>query len=130
MTGGGNDIIQTPGMQAQCRQSTDACKDKLKAIGDALEKLWQKMYEKGVQDVIYIGYADAANNSGEETTDLGEQGVKEICERVPLNCHQLDTTPLVGNNGIAIDGVHPTSAANRRIATAVLKMMEERKMRR
>jgi lysophospholipase L1-like esterase len=29
-----------------------------------------------------------------------------------------------------LDGIHPTAAANKRIAQALLKMMEERKIRR
>jgi lysophospholipase L1-like esterase len=42
--------------------------------------------------------------------------------------HNLQTTELV--MGQLVDGIHPTAAANSRIADALIKMMEERKMRR
>jgi lysophospholipase L1-like esterase len=129
MAAGGNDIIQTAGMQEDCRNNGNRCKQKLKEIGEALKQLWAKMAANGVQDVVHITYATDAGSSGPYASDASKNGVLEICNAAPLNCHILETTALVRGDYI-LDGIHPTRAANDRIAKAILELMEKRKMRR
>lgn len=128
MTGGGNDILQNPELQADCEEGGDACAAKLAEISAALESLWQRMADNGVEDVIYIGYASDAGSSAEDITNVNKNGVAELCAAAPLNCHIIDSTPLV--MGDFTDGIHPTRAANDRLARAIYELMEERKIRR
>src|SRR5690606_22421842 len=129
MTAGGNDIIQTPGMQADCAKGGDRCKQKLKQIGEALAALWAKMAAAGVQDVVHIMYATDAGSSGDAASDASKNGILEICNAAPLNCHLLETTSLVKGDYI-LDGIHPARGANDRMAKAILELMEKRKVRR
>ena len=129
MTGGGNDIIQTAGLQDDCKKGGDACKEKLAEIADAMKKLWAKMATAGVQDLVYIGYSKDAGSSGEAASDPAMNGIKKVCDEATLFCHIIDSTPLV-NKQLILDGIHPTQAANDRMANAILTLMEQRKVRR
>lgn len=122
MTGGGNDIMFDGG---SC-STKEACEMKLAEISAALNTLWSKMSADGVKDVIYIQYSEDAGATPKENRGQGKP--IPICLTGPIICHTLATTDLV--MGQLLDGIHPTSAANTRIAKAVLMMMEERKIRR
>ena len=100
--------------------------EKLAEISAALDKLWSKMSADGVKDVIYIQYSEDAGATPKENRGQGKP--IPICQTGPIICHTLATTDLV--MGQLLDGIHPTAAANTRIAKALLKMMEERKVRR
>jgi hypothetical protein len=130
MTGGGNDIIQNASLQTSCQMGGDACKQVLIKISDALDSLWTQMAEYGVQDIVYIRYT---NNTG--TIDPSLQGDKglptpKICLSGRVRCHSVETTDIVAATDLAVDGIHPLSAANTRIAKRVFDLMTSQGIRR
>ena len=122
MTGGGNDVMFSGGCN-----TAELCEMSVAAIQEALNTLWTEMADDGVKDVIYIQYSEDAGTAPEGTRPKMTKPVP-ICLTGRILCHTLPTTELV--MGQLVDGIHPARAANDRIAMAVLKMMEERKMRR
>ncbi|MET0339793.1 MAG: hypothetical protein ABW252_02280 [Polyangiales bacterium] len=132
MTGGGNDVIQTPGMQADCKRSGNNCATLLKKIGTELVGMWEKMGAAGVQDVLYVGYSESAGDAGPSAPTPLKNGIAELCAaQTSIRCHILDTTPLVPEfGGLAIDGIHPVAAANDRIAKAIVAKLEAEGIRR
>jgi hypothetical protein len=81
----------------------------------------------GVKDIVLIQYsADAGTAPTTTRPTMIEEA--PICKSGMIFCHYLATTDLV--MGSLVDGIHPSSAANDRIAAALIKLMEERKMRR
>jgi lysophospholipase L1-like esterase len=130
MTAGGNDIIQNAGLQEDCKNGGDTCKAKLEEIGKALQTLWAKMAAAGVQDIVHVLYANSAGD-GLKDADANNMGLQKLCDAVPAptRCHLVGTDDLVMNS-IAIDGIHPTTAANDRMAKAIYQLMEKERMRR
>jgi hypothetical protein len=129
MTGGGNDIIQVPGLRDDCMNGGMQCDMVLIEILDKLTDMWTQMATDGVQDVIYVQYS---NPEGENVTfsRTNGDGVPKRCEEVPapLRCHLLETLDIV--MGDIPDGIHPSAAAYNRIGEAVYKMMVDEGMRR
>lgn len=133
MTGGGNDIIQgSAALQESCRQGTQLCNETLTKIGGTLLNLWLKMKDAGVQDIIYVLYAKAANTGRLKDPEKNNEALNMLCATVPspTRCFTVNTDALVGNNGLAADGIHPTSAANRRVAQAIHDLMVKEGIRR
>jgi lysophospholipase L1-like esterase len=122
MTGGGNDIMFSGGCNTK-----EACAESVAAIQAALDELWTEMAADGVKDVIYIQYSEDAGTAPSGTRPDEVKPVP-ICLTGKILCHVLPTTDLV--MGRLVDGIHPSAAANDSIAEALLKLMEERKMRR
>jgi hypothetical protein len=127
MTGGGNDVIQNPGLQSDCMMDGPQCMQFRMDLVAALDKLWTQMAMDGVQDIIYVRYA----SNGMMMTMSGSAAslIPSICTTGKVRCHSLDTTDLV-NGEIAGDGIHPLVTANDRIAKALVDMMESEGMRR
>jgi len=131
MTGGGNDVIQNPTLQASCMMNGPECKQLGKDIVAALDKLWSEMSDDGVQDVIYIQYSKAASSGGSSMTDAGPPpDPPQICLKGPIRCHSVATTDLVTANDLAADGIHPLVTANQQIAQRVFDLMTKEGMRR
>lgn len=122
MTGGGNDVMFSGGCN-----TAERCEMSVAAIQEALNTLWTEMADDGVKDVIYIQYSEDAGTAPSGTRPKTTKPVP-ICLTGRILCHTLPTTELV--MGQLVDGIHPARAANDRIAEALLKMMDERKMRR
>jgi hypothetical protein len=129
MTGGGNDIIQVPGLRDDCAAGGMQCAEVTTMILDRLSALWEEMAADGVQDVIYVQYSNPEGNNVDFSLPSGD-GVGPRCEDVPapLRCHRLETLDIV--MGDIPDGIHPSGPAYDRIGQAVLDMMVERGMRR
>lgn len=129
MTGGGNDIIQVPGLQEDCDAGGDTCGTEIGKILDSLSSLWAEMAADGVQDVIYVQYSDPEGNDIDFVVPDGD-GVPKRCAEVPapLRCHRLETNVLVMQD--IPDGIHPSAAGYTRIGEAVYEMMVEQGMRR
>lgn len=126
MTAGGNDIIQDGDLQQDCVDGGAKCKAKLEEIGTALKTLWGKMAAAGVKDIIHVAYAKSAG-AGFKDAEENAKNLAALCAAVPAptRCRIVATDDLVGGrSGIAIDGIHPTRAANDRIAAALYKLME------
>ncbi len=129
MTGGGNDIIQNPTIQSDCQMGGDMCKALLMQISQALETLWTEMASDGVQDVVYIQYADNVGSTAQSLRGDAGVAAPSICLTGKIRCHSVDTTAAVMSQ-IAADGIHPLQAANQRIATQVYDLMVQDGMRR
>jgi lysophospholipase L1-like esterase len=123
MTGGGNDIMFSGGCN-----TAEACAQSVMMITMRLNALWTTMSNDGVKDVIYINYSRDAGTAPEGTRPTEPPPPPAICVSGPIRCHSLQTTDLV--MGQLLDGIHPTSAANGRIAMAVLDLMEMQGIRR
>jgi hypothetical protein len=126
MTGGGNDIIQNPTVQAACNEGTQACVDLLNRISDTLNELWTEMAADGVKDVIYIRYSKDAGSTSDKVR--GMQKPIEICSSGKIRCHSIDSTEAVMAE--LQDGIHPTRAANDRLAKVIWQVMETEGVRR
>lgn len=126
MTGGGNDIIQNAAVQASCDTGGEECKAKLAEIAAALDTLWSEMSADGVKDVIYVRYARDAGSTDDSVR--GEAEPPPICIAGPIRCHSIDTTEAVMAE--LQDGIHPTRAANDRIALVINEYMIEKGIRR
>jgi GXWXG protein/Domain of unknown function (DUF4334) len=124
MTGGGNDVMFTAG---SC-STPEACAEFSVKITDALDALWTKMADDGVQDVIYVQYSDNAGSTPAENRGGAAKPVP-ICYTGRISCHTVPTTDLIARSDLA-DGIHPGTAGNNRIAKRVLGLMAERKVRR
>ncbi len=129
MTGGGNDIIQVPGLREDCAMGGSQCGMVLGQILDRLSELWMEMAADGVADVVYVQYSNPEGNNVDFRTPDGD-GVEKRCAEVPspLRCHRLETLDIV--MGDIPDGVHPSAAGYDRIGDAVHKLMVEQGMRR
>jgi len=123
MTGGGNDIMFSGGCDTK-----EACAMNVQRIADMLDELWTKMSDDGVLDVVYIQYSKNAGTAPSENRPAVAP-TPGICIRGPLRCHSMSTTELVAATD-TVDGIHPTSAAADRIATAVVELMETEGIRR
>jgi hypothetical protein len=129
MTGGGNDIIQNPTLQSDCQMGGAMCKQTLDQIGQALNTLWTQMAADGVQDIVFINYADNVGSTAQSLRGDGGVPTPSICFSGKVRCHEVDTTAAVMSQ-IAADGIHPLQAANQRIATQVYALMTQEGMRR
>ncbi len=129
MTGGGNDIIQVPGLRDDCTAMGARCEMVTQQIVDRLTKLWDQMAADGVQDVIYVQYSNPEGQNVDFAMKNGD-GVKKRCESVkaPLRCHRLETLDIV--MGDIPDNIHPSGAAFDRLGQAVFKLMTDQGMRR
>jgi lysophospholipase L1-like esterase len=123
MTAGGNDVMFSGGCntKAECQVISDK-------ISDGLDKLWSQMAADGVQDVVYIQYANVAGATPPELRGMAKPVA--VCYSGKINCHSMETSSLVTKSSDLLDGIHPNTAANTRIAKAVLTLMETRKIRR
>ena len=129
MTGGGNDIIQVPGLREDCDAGGELCGTEVGKILDRLTSLWEEMAADGVQDVVYVQYSDTELNDVDfELPDGDSATVRCAAVPEPLRCHTLPTADLV--MGDIPDGIHPSSAGYDRIGAAVHELMIERGMRR
>ncbi|MET0341710.1 MAG: hypothetical protein ABW252_11965 [Polyangiales bacterium] len=133
MTGGGNDVLLGGAERADCPRGGPRCQELIGKITQELKALWEKMAAAGVKDVVYIGYSE---NSGDgqatpEITNTKTNGTGEAClAMTSLRCTPIDTTPIIAKNDLKADKIHPVQPANNRIAAEVLKVMEEKGIRR
>lgn len=129
MTGGGNDVILDPGVSADCRRGGERCQARLDEVGRALKALWDRMGAAGVDDIIHILYADVAGDV--QNIEENNQAVRNLCAAVTsARCHIFDSNEIVTMESQLADGIHPTVATNRRLATAIYEYMEEQGIRR
>jgi lysophospholipase L1-like esterase len=129
MTGGGNDIIQVPGLRADCTAMGEMCAMVVGQILDRISQLWQEMATDGVQDVVYVQYSNPEGNNVDFALASGD-GLAKRCAEVPspLRCHRVETLDIV--MGDIPDSIHPSAAAYDRIGEAVHALMIEKGMRR
>ncbi len=126
MTGGGNDIIQFSDISYDCLSDGSLCQAQRVKIASRLEALWTEMANDGVKDVVMIRYAAGAGELAESVAP--HASLPAICTSGRMRCHVIETTASV--NGELLDGLHPTAAANDRIANVVFSYMREHGIRR
>ncbi|HKP56989.1 MAG TPA: hypothetical protein VJV78_09725, partial [Polyangiales bacterium] len=127
MTGGGNDIIQNASVQSSCSSGGEACKMKLMEISNALNELWTQMAADGVQDVVLIRYSDDAGST-DPTVRMMATTPPAICTSGKIHCHSIASTEAV--MGDLQDGIHPTRAANDRLAKVIWDYLVKNGIRR
>jgi hypothetical protein len=100
-------------------------------IGTTLAGLWKKMADAGVQDIVYVLYAKAANSGRLKEPEKNNAALEKLCGQLPppARCFTLNTDDLVKSD-LAIDGIHPLAAANDRVAKALMDLMMKEGMRR
>jgi len=129
MTGGGNDVLMSSGLQQDCANGGARCKEQLQKIGQALADLWAQMGRDGVKDVIHILYSSDAGR-GVKDAEANNQNLRDLCANAkPVRCHILPTDDLVRGE-LRADGIHPSDRAYDRIGAAVYKLMEQKGIRR
>jgi hypothetical protein len=128
MTGAGNDVIQNPGLQTDCMNDGEQCKEFRAKVFAALDKLWSQMADDGVKDIIYVQYAASAGNNMPTNNQSASMPIP-ACTTGKVRCHSQPTTDLVMDD-LAGDGIHPVRAANDRVAKALLDKMKTEGMRR
>lgn len=124
MTGGGNDVMFSGGA---CN-TPEKCAEFGAEILAGLNKLWTKMADDGVKDVIYIQYSDSAGSTPTDSRGATKASAP-ICTSGRISCHSVPTTDIITRADLA-DGIHPGRAGNDRIAKRVLELMATRKIRR
>lgn len=126
-TGGGNDIIENPSLQADCGKSPPGsrCQAKLEEIGKRWIQLWGQLGAAGVKDVVYVAYANAAGSAPGAAKDSGNK-LAEICEsQTAIRCTFIDTNDVVpGKGALSLDGIHPTTSTNNKIAAKIIAAMD------
>jgi len=129
MTGGGNDIIQVPGLRDDCTAMGEMCTQVVTQILDRLAKLWADMAADGVQDVIYVEYSNPEGNNVDFKLPNGDSApVRCAAVPAPMRCHILETLDIV--MGDIPDGIHPSAAGFDRLGQAVHDLMVAEGMRR
>jgi hypothetical protein len=130
MTGGGNDIIQVPGLRDDCTAMGAQCEMVKKQILERLTTLWDLMSTDGVQDVLYVQYSNPEGQNVDFALAGGMDSVKTRCAAVkaPMHCHTLETLDIV--MGDIPDSIHPSAVAFDRVGKAVFDLMTKEGMRR
>lgn len=125
ITGGGNDIIENAALQSACGRTPigPACETKLKEIEAAMIQLWNDFGDGGVQDVVYVAYAQAAGsapNAASASRDRLREDCAELTEKGGIRCHFIATDDIVPSKAqLILDGIHPTQASNNQIARKI-----------
>jgi lysophospholipase L1-like esterase len=131
MTAGGNDVLQDPGAEQDCKRGGAKCKATLAKIAESLRALWTKMGDAGVQDVVYVGYSEHAGKAGADAASVKRNGVGEVCASMTnIRCTAIDSTPFVGPRDLVSDGIHPSKSTNDRLAKEIYKVLEQEGIRR
>ena len=128
MTGGGNDILLDAAGN-DCPTGGPKCTQQLDKIALALDALWKKMSESGVQDVVHVMYsASAVKSNPVKNLPAHNERIKQMCEsHPPMRCFMMNTDALVPTTR---DGIHPTDAGYDAIGKAVFELMTKEGMRR
>jgi lysophospholipase L1-like esterase len=129
MTGGGNDILLS-GAGADCETGGPNCTAQLDKVATTLDKLWKKMADSGVQDVVHVQYAAiAVKNNPVKNLPAHLVRLQELCSsHPPMRCFQLNTDAIVTE--LRADGIHPTDANYDKLGKAVFDLMVKEGMRR
>jgi lysophospholipase L1-like esterase len=122
LTGGGNDILNSP-----C--TGDACEPLVDQVSERLNMLMQtEMGMDGVEDVILIGYTYPADMGKHASLDYSIMLSGQSCTKNTMpRCHFIDSTQL----DITLqDGIHPDPAGYDLIGTTVWQLMQAEGIRR
>lgn len=124
MNGGATDMLQSPCAGAL----TPECPE-VKAASRGAERLFQRMFEDGVEHVVYLSYPYPRNNASLRAGyDVLRPSVENVCGRSPLACHFLDLRPVFQNHDeyLETDGIVFSKAGARAAASAAWDLMKTR----
>jgi len=129
MTGGGNDILLS-GAGADCETGGPNCTAQLDKVATTLDKLWKKMADSGVQDLVHVQYAAiAVKNNPVKNLPAHLVRLQELCSsHPPMRCFQMNTDAIVTE--LRGDGIHPTDENYDKLGKAVFELMVKEGMRR
>jgi hypothetical protein len=121
MTGGGNDILGSPCVDAECEPIVDD-------VVVRLTELQQEMAADGVEDVIIIGYTYPANMDKHASLEYSIMISNMTCLPTAMpRCHFIDSTML---DITLADGIHPNAAGYDLLGETVWALMQAEGMRR
>lgn len=129
MTGGGNDVLLTPHVLADCLVLGAACKSQIDKVGDAYKKLTSDAAADGVADIVIVLYT-RGTLLGPRVIDYIWTKMTPICDSSPVRCHLLDPDKLGAGVVKTRDGIHPTNAGYDLIGEGVYALMKSEGMRR
>jgi hypothetical protein len=150
MDGGGNDILICntqlyPGCSTDCKNpgatTHQTCKDIVAKATEAASTMMMTAANDGLRDVVYFFYPHLPKQGGVgpywEISDYAEPIAKASCEGAfqksggKLNCYWVSmVAPFAAAGGdgnplnFALDGIHPSDAGQRIIATEIDKVMK------
>lgn len=140
MDGGGNDILMDVYWSQACQSSTStvssSCKAYLDGVLDKVEGLWEDMDNDGVDDIVYQGYyrlkaglATSILYGGTKlnpAVNYADTQLGPACAVSPAECWWLDPrADFAGKESTYIksDGIHPTNAGGKVLATRIWNKM-------
>ncbi len=130
MDGGGNNVLL--GGQSKCTafdpaDIQESCLEILHTAWDLGAVLLARMHQDGVQDVLWQGYYHLPNDLTKLNValDIGVEGIRDICEDAPVNCHFVDVRPAFAGRPelVKSDNIHPTDPGSKVLAQEVWKVM-------
>jgi lysophospholipase L1-like esterase len=134
MDGGGNDILI--GANATCSvdygdELSDDCYDVMEEVLDESERVFEKMVDDGVKNIIYQGYYYVRNEQLWEVTDVFQEKAIALANELDRRYRDVkivfvdprDHFEQGDTSYLAIDGIHPNRAASRALANLVWDAM-------
>ncbi|HNW28361.1 MAG TPA: SGNH/GDSL hydrolase family protein [Spirochaetota bacterium] len=139
MDGGGNDILMDVYWSQACQASTtisSSCKAYINSVLDQDEALWEDMSNDGVDNIFHLGYYRLKR--GTLTTLLyggtklnpavvyADDQLAAACAVSPAECWFIDPrADFLGKESTYIksDGIHPTNAGGKVLATKIYNKM-------
>ncbi|MBP7737526.1 MAG: SGNH/GDSL hydrolase family protein [Spirochaetes bacterium] len=139
MDGGGNDILMDVYWSQACQATStisSACKAYIDGVLDQDEALWEDMNDDGVDNIFHLGYYRL--KKGILTTLLyggtklnpavvyADDQLAAACAVSPAQCWFIDPrADFLGKESsyIKSDGIHPTNAGGKVIATKIYNKM-------
>lgn len=124
MNGGATDLLQNPcagALTAQCPE--------VQAALHGAERLFERMFQDGVEHVVYLSYPYPRGNANLRAGyDVLRPVMQNVCGKSPLACHFLDLRPVFQDHDeyIDVDGIVFTKAGARATASAIWDLMQKR----
>lgn len=118
MNGGGNDFLLGDG--AGCG-AVENCLEVLFAVEETISGLVDDMHSDGIQKIIFLGYYSTTASSGNNA--LNDYSMNYKAANYPsMGVRFVETRPAFRGNEsryITSDGIHPTAAGSRVLATLI-----------
>jgi len=109
MNGGGNDVFL---IRKECISMTATCLGMMDDNTKKLTVLWDRMGERGVENIIYLGFYYLPELRG--VIDRGSEQIKRYCKESRTTCFFVD--PRNETIGLGWDGLHPNAQSFERLA--------------
>jgi hypothetical protein len=137
MNGGANDILIPASMLDPYNCKVDwwesslssSCKSLIDDIYVDAVNLLNEMDQDGVDKVIYSGYYDlkfglVGTTDLNDAVDYGQVKLSLACSNSTVDCTFVDPQPIMTNDDLISDGVHPTTSGSEKIASLIWAELE------